>query len=373
MPKRDNHIIKYKLKKGIRYKYKAYLGLDPLTQRKVERTKAGFTTYNDAKIAYDKAIAGGLDSIVRADRITINQLFDQWFASYINQVKPSTANKKLIAYNTHIRDTFGQKEPKSITTIMLQKYANKLATQLVKYSEPVLLLKALMQQAIILGYINTSPFKRFKMPRKTTRPRRDVSDNFYNKSDLKEFLAAASQYSKRVYTYFMLLASTGMRKSEGLALTWDDIHFDESYIDINKTLALGMHNKLIVQDPKSHKSKRHVPLSDNLKRCLLEYRKDETGFNKLFHTSDDQYLSLPKPRKWLLSIYKANPDLKQITLHGFRHTFASILIESNPRIKPTDVQAVMGHETVQMTLNIYTHVTDKGKDNIKNSLNNLDF
>lgn len=56
--------------------------------------------------------------------------------------------------------------------------------------------------------------------------------------------------------------------------------------------------------------------------------------------------------KWLEAIYnKAPKDLKHIIVHGFRHTFASLL---NPYIKPSDVQAILGHETVEMTLNIYS-------------------
>ncbi|MCW8103705.1 tyrosine-type recombinase/integrase [Lactobacillus mulieris] len=90
-----------------------------------------------------------------------------------------------------------------------------------------------------------------------------------------------------------------------------------------------------------------------------------------FHTYTGKYLSLSKPMKWLEAIYnKAPKDLKHIIVHGFRHTFASLL---NPYIKPSDVQAILGHETVEMTLNIYTHVTNQSKKKVAQSINDLNI
>ena len=65
------------------------------------------------------------------------------------------------------------------------------------------------------------------VPKKTTRKRRDIKNNFYTLEELKEFLAATKEHDFRSYTYYMLLATTGLRKSEALALHWSDIDFDK--------------------------------------------------------------------------------------------------------------------------------------------------
>lgn len=77
--------------------------------------------------------------------------------------------------------------------------------------------------------------------------------------------------------------------------------------------------------------------------------------------------------KWLEAIYnKAPKDLKHITVHGFRHTFATLLI-SETNVKPKTVQMLLGHSNIQMTLDIYTHINNKNKKEAVNVLNELDI
>ncbi|WEV62998.1 tyrosine-type recombinase/integrase [Lactobacillus sp. ESL0731] len=94
--------------------------------------------------------------------------------------------------------------------------------------------------------------------------------------------------------------------------------------------------------------------------------------NKLFHTQNGNYLTLSKPDQWRHAIYKANPKLKQITIHGFRHTFATLLI-SETNVKPKTVQMLMGHETIEMTMDIYTHLTSQNKKDTINSIKLLNI
>jgi len=93
----------------------------------------------------------------------------------------------------------------------------------------------------------------------------------------------------------------------------------------------------------------------------------------VFTTADNKHLSLPQPGKWLNEIIsKINADtkipLKRIITHGFRHTFATLLYESDPKITPKDVQKLLGHDTVQVTMDIYTHATVEGQKRITDSL-----
>ena len=206
-----------------------------------------------------------------------------------------------------------------------------------------------------MNYVSINPVGSIIMPVKTSRPRRNVEDNVYSRKELELFLQVAKEYNLRAYTYFKLLASTGLRKSEALALTWSDIDFINGVIDVNKTLAVGLDNKVQVQPPKSKSSIRQVPISANLANVLNEYKNSEKILSaKVFHTYTGKYLSLSKPMKWLEAIYnKAPKDLKHITVHGFRHTFATLLI-SETNVKPKTVQMLLGHSNIQMTLDIYT-------------------
>ncbi len=93
----------------------------------------------------------------------------------------------------------------------------------------------------------------------------------------------------------------------------------------------------------------------------------------MFSTLSGGVLTLSKPQQWLDEIYARNDDLRHITIHGFRHTFASMVFSSNSEIKPTDMRDLLGHETVEMSLNIYTHVTDQSKQRIQETINKLDL
>ena len=85
----------------------------------------------------------------------------------------------------------------------------------------------------------------------------------------------------------------------------------------------------------------------------------------IFASSKNSYKSLDQPWKWLSKIIRAN-KLKKITVHGFRHSHASALFSAGASIK--EVQERLGHEDVQTTMNVYTHVTAKQNKNAVDKL-----
>ncbi|QNQ82870.1 tyrosine-type recombinase/integrase [Lactobacillus sp. PV037] len=62
-----------------------------------------------------------------------------------------------------------------------------------------------------------------------------------------------------------------------------------------------------------------------------------------------------------------------MTPHGFRHILATLLYEGNSSIRPKDVQYMLGHKSVNTALEFYTHITKKQKENLSDSLDNLDL
>lgn len=378
MPRRTNKQIKeYTLKSGKKkWKFQAYIGLDE-DGKQICVTRQGFNTYNEASSELTKLKAKGIEkSYQRPNQIKTDEMYQIWFESYKNQVKESTANKNNIMYRIHIKPVFGNKYMDKIQVKSIQRFADKKAKEIVKYKDVVRQLGTLFEYAIRFGYVKDNPVKRIIMPKKTSRPRRDIEHNVYSRVELENFLKAAKDCGIRPYTYFYLLSSTGLRKSEALALTWKDIDLKQNKIDINKTLAYGYDNKLLIQDPKSKMSARTLPITPNLKNVLIDYHKHELEqpliCDKLFHTLQGTYLRLSKPDQWLQSVYKSNPNLRRITIHGFRHTFATLLI-SETSVKPKTVQMLMGHETIGMTMNIYTHVTNMNKKDAIQSLDSLNI
>lgn len=69
------------------------------------------------------------------------------------------------------------------------------------------------------------------------------------------------------------------------------------------------------------------------------------------------------------SFYKENPQLKKISLHGFRHTHATLLLEAGANVK--EIQTRLGHSNVATTLNVYTTITEKQEKTITEKLSNF--
>lgn len=157
-----------------------------------------------------------------------------------------------------------------------------------------------------------------------------------------------------------------MRKSEALSLQWKDIDFMLKRVTIGKTLALDENKMIIIQEPKTKSSQRIITLDKTTLKILEEWRinQKEWYLNFGYNTSSpNQFLFTNKfnklyypqaPNDWLYNILEKY-DLPKITLHGFRHTHASLLFESGANIK--EVQERLGHKDVKTTMNIYAHVT----------------
>lgn len=161
-----------------------------------------------------------------------------------------------------------------------------------------------------------------------------------------------------------------MRKGEVLALQWRDINFLKHKISINKTQSNG-DGKLIIQSTKTAASEREIFIDNKTLGILKDWKKKQKvqlfqlGFNS---SSKDQFVfsstlnkmhNPNKPRVWMSRITEEY-DLKHIPVHGFRHTYATLAIQGG--MPPKELQEQLGHTDIKTTLNIYTSVTDKQKE-----------
>ncbi|MFC7688160.1 site-specific integrase [Ureibacillus sp. GCM10028918] len=195
--------------------------------------------------------------------------------------------------------------------------------------------------------------------------------NYYTKEQLIEFLQCLEKEDNiKSYTLFRLLAYSGMRKGEALALTWNDVNFKDNEIRINKALSRG-ENNLYVKTTKTKSSIRTIPMDKKTIDILQQWKKLQKqdnlmlGKNALqpkqlvFSNENNDYLQPTKTRKWMRQVQQKY-NLEKITTHGLRHTHCSLLFEAGASIK--EVQERLGHSDIKTTMNIYTHVTKKAKE-----------
>lgn len=382
MPRRkDTEIYTYKLKSGkTKYGFKTYVGINKENGKAIKVTRQGFNTRKEAEAAKIKA-DGAKDVVTKrkkeSNKKTVQEVYDIWFSIYQNNVRGASANRVSSTWDNNLKDEFGKDYITNLDVIHLQQYAINLAKVQISYRTTLAILHRVIKYAIKMDWCENDPFDKIVMPKKSDKKSTYPKDNLFDLEELKEFLKAAKEHNQMYYTFFMILGSLGLRRGEALALKWKNIDFENKKIYIQHTVSCDKNNHKQVGPTKTPKSNRTLVLSDNLTEALKEYKKSETEFNKandfLFHTRTGDFFAPSIPTDWINRIYHAYPDLKEITPHGFRHTLATLLYEGSDKITPKDVQAGLGHEKVTTALDIYTHVTEKQKDNIKNSINNLDL
>ncbi|MDK7187510.1 tyrosine-type recombinase/integrase [Facklamia hominis] len=354
------------------WQVRGYIGVDPLTGSKKQIRRSGFRTKKEARQAYDKArreFELGLTQEMNK-RFTYEQVYHEWLdLVYKDSVKESTLNKTLSYFKIHILPRFGKYYIDKITDIMLQKALNDWHKKYKKHKTYYNQTVRVLDYAFKKGYIRVNPKEKVLTEKKKIHYESEQGDfEIYTKDQLKQFLGyLKSKGDVRWHCFFRLLAFTGMRKGEALALTWNDIHFKDGTLTINKTLSHGIGNRLIINSPKTEAGNRTISVDAGTIQILKEWKATQAklmlqhGFNTM------------KPNQLLFSKYSTNEPLdpstpynrmKTITrlsglpmmkVHGFRHTHCTLLF--NAGVSINDVKNRLGHADIQTTMNIYAHIT----------------
>ncbi|MBF0713552.1 site-specific integrase [Gemella sp. GH3] len=342
-----------------------YIGTNPYTGEEKRINKSGLSSKREAElfIAKERIAFENNQGYFNDDKLKLNDLIDMWIDQHRHTIKESS----LFVIN-HITDiiksNIGNVEIKKLTLPVCQKFINNNAKKYSKrYNEKVrIYLKKALDYAVQNNYIDKNVGQYVKLPRYEIE-KVSSQNKFYNKQELKEFLQIVEDnFELEILIIFRLLAYTGARKGELLALTWKDIDFKNCNLDINKTCTVDKKGKFCINSTKTKTSNRVISLDSGTINLLKEFRFKSATFNidqAIFSKKYNDYFNLK-----LKKIYKKFPQLKKISIHDFRHTHASLLFDSGASIK--EVQERLGHADVKTTMNIYTHVTEKQQEKTAN-------
>ncbi len=129
--------------------------------------------------------------------------------------------------------------------------------------------------------------------------------------------------------------------------------------------------------PQKNSVRRVIPLNAKLLPLLRRYRLQSVPGKYIFRTvAKDKPLTRQYIDWQLRNVYATlDPDSKlpRITTHGLRHTFASLVFESNPEVTPKDMQNLLGDETMRVVMEIYVHATKEGRDRTRQAVNSLNI
>ena len=210
-------------------------------------------------------------------------------------------------------------------------------------------------------------FDRFKDPNAVV----EESINYYTYNEFEQFISVETDLKYRVA--FEILYYCGLRRGELLALTWEHIDFYNKELKIRQNL---VENRLdggyLLTSPKTKSSIRNLPLTNKLMEHLKELKEMNSKYknfnNKWYVVGNEKYLSITN----LLTRKNKNcrlSGLKQIRLHDFRHSCASLLISKSTNVAV--VAKYLGHTKIDETLNTYTHFFKSDLDKVVEILDNL--
>ena len=181
---------------------------------------------------------------------------------------------------------------------------------------------------------------------------------------LRTFLEFTASMEDRNHALWVLLATTGMRRGEALGLRWQDVDLDAGRLRVVQTV-LSINGKISVSEPKTARGRRPISLDPSTVAALREHRRrmleermvvaaDHADEGLVFHRPDGSALR-PETVSTTFLRRQRTLDLPRLTLKGLRHTWATLALEQG--IHPKVVQERLGHSTVNITLNVYSHVS----------------
>lgn len=365
-------IKKYTTKNGeTRYLFQTYLGIDPLTGKERRTTRRGFKTMKEAKQAERNLLLdveeNGLPSN-QSDGFqnpTFEEIAYLWLESYKTTVKASTFGLTENKLKQLIKDHFEGMKIKKISVPYCQKVVIALSEKYILYTHYLSVIERIFKYAVLIDVVPANPFDKVIRPKSKPVSKRD---NYLSKEELNDFLELARNAS---LTYFWplvhLLSYTGLREGEALALKWSDIDLENKRISIAKTVA-RIHGKQIIQSPKTKTSVRTVLIDNMTLSILKKWKKDQIKIyfkNGKHFEGDDNFVFTNESADWVqtqnftryFKRFIQDHGLKAITPHGLRHTHASLLFAA--KVDPKSISDRLGHSSVKITLDLYTHIADE--------------
>ncbi|MNW45653.1 Transposase [compost metagenome] len=369
---------KYKTKnKGELWLFKLDVGKDPQSGDRKTTTRRGFKTKKEAQMAASKLEQEVFNGEYIPDTgITFSEYVPIWMKHYKSVVKISTFDLRvrmteiLKKYFSALKmNDITKKHYQSMLDDLTEKYAHNSLS--IIHSTGNLIFKKALEDGIIKK--DPTEFTHIKKKNKTLDDLDDIElPKFLEKSELIEFLnIAKKRCDHEVYSIFLLLAYSGLRIGELLALKWSDIDLVKKTISITKTCYFPK-NKItdyVLLPPKTKASKRIVIVDDeiinNLKKhidnqnTIISAAGEHIYKNNGFVFTSKKYPGYPFGKvtvEYFMKQILLNSKIdKNISPHSLRHTHVTLMAEAD--ISLFEIMDRLGHDDDEVTKRIYLHVT----------------
>lgn len=386
----EGGVSAYQTKAGDRYLIK-YTTTDPVTgERKVVLRRRGRDgqPFLTRKAATDEL--GDILAEVRRgthvlpEKKTVGEWLDEWLAGL--QLAPSTRASYSKNVRLHLKPTIGDVRLQTLTPARISalyrfmetsgrqdhKAGEGLSPRTVRYCHTIL--KSALADAVNQGLLATNPADKAKPP--SARAAKAPEIHPWTAPQLSAFLGWCRTSGAQHAVAYHVLAYTGMRRGELLALRWRDLDLDQARLSIRRSVGVVKakgEGERIVEGPTKSARARVIDLDPDTVELLRRWRVERAGLSLhlardealIFGTLEGEYLH-PERFSRLFNDKQAQSCRQlggkvnehtvppAIHLHDLRHTHATLLLQAGVPVKV--VSERLGHATVMITLEIYTHV-----------------
>ena len=348
---------------------------DPATGKRKRRWHSGFRTKREAQAACNElATAMQRGDYLQANRQTVGEFAVEWLATTAPTVRPSTLDKYQRDLRAHVIRHIGFVPLAKLDGPALNRLWAQLAVSGRKPARPggspsglsaksvenvAMTVRRLLRDAVRWGRIPKSPADMADPPKRSATHRPIKA---WTADTLRTFLELTRE--DHLSALWIVLATTGLRRGEALGLRWSDIDLDHARAQIIQTVtAIGW--QIYIGQPKTPAGRWPVALDPFTVEVLREHRansgRDGIGMlDRLVFSGDDGGPVHPERIYQAFKRALIRHKLPSIPLHGLRHTWATIALQSG--VHPRVVQERLGHSNIAITLQTYSHVLPTMRD-----------
>lgn len=300
--------------------------------------------------------------IVRPGKLTLAAFMERWLKDYaMTNCRPVTAEGYKKKVNKHIVPSLGrillsELQPSHIQDFYRAKLDSGLSPRTVGHLARIL--HNALSHAVKWGLVIRNVCEACDPPRASNREMKTLDGEAVNR-----LLQAAKD--SLYYPVIHLAVYTGMRRSELLGLRWHDVDLDMATLSVVQVLHCLKGPRIVFGEPKSAKGRRQVALPPRAVLGLREHREHQELEYMMAGralTQDDLVFSRPDGTPFMpnsvthaFHVIGRGLGLDGIRFHDLRHTHASLMLKQG--VHPKIVSERLGHATVSITLDTYSHVT----------------
>jgi integrase len=373
-------------KRGKTWSYSVYLGRDPETGKKRYQQRGGFPT----KRACEDALREVVGQVRTGDYTdsggtTLAAYVERWLTAVTPTVRPTTAASYRSMVTVHVVPVLGATKLNKITgldlstlyaTLLVSGYrkgktVRGLSPTTVRYVHRIL--THALDDAVRWGLLLRNPARQVDPPR-----RADSEMPTWSAAEVRAFLDSVAPH--RLAAMWTLLCTTGMRRGEVLGLRWDDMDLTTGRIAVRRALVEIGGRATKISEPKTSRGRRSVSLDAYTVASLTRHRKRQAeerlalglgGRSELVFTRSDGAPLRPQYVTRAFASLARKAGLQVIRVHDLRHTSATLALTAG--VHPKIVSERLGHSTVQLTLDRYSHVAEGLQDRAAKQLGEAIF